>query len=128
MTQEEIDMGNPILCEFMGIQHVGHNIYVLDDTIYGEMFHVSIIGGLQFHDSWDWLMPVCAKIDTLDYSGLCPSDLQMYCNECNVMDHLVSCYEIEPVYRKVVSFIRWWNSIQTKKYTFKKPKAFNYHE
>jgi len=78
---------NKLIAEFMG-----SNLNGLESWQYEEE--------LQYHTSWDWLMPVAEKCLTTDE----PSDGQHYF----INDALLTC-NIEVVYDAVVEFIKGCN-------------------
>ncbi len=61
----------------------------------------------EFHSSWDWLMPVVAKINELiDTDG--HSRGKAFVTISNSHDALVSA-NIKKVFKAVVEFIKWYN-------------------
>jgi len=63
LTQQEIEEGNKLIAEFEGM------VYTNDDPKaypQGYMFSKELgaitVSDLQYHESWDWLMPVVEKI------------------------------------------------------------------
>ena len=97
---------NKLIAEFMGKE-----IY--------QKYHES-----NYHKSWDWLMSVVKKIDnTITLSS--KDESYLYCfdmvseNHVTIFDSLTSttivkvpfdkAYEIEPVYKAVVEFIKFYN-------------------
>lgn len=59
------------------------------------------LNSLQFHSSWDWLMPVVSKITTNEnYIDLTQRE--------NIMDSLPYGM-VEDTYDEVVEFIKWYN-------------------
>ncbi len=52
---------NELIAEFMGYE-VKHN------KCYSPKYNDGTIAPMQFHSSWDWLMPVIEKIETLEYT------------------------------------------------------------
>ena len=98
MNDLTIDDKNKLIAEF-------EDPKVNFDTNKQGVLHVGIthIKELRYHSSWSWLMPVCKKFDELD---LVDED---YVNHCDMIDHCVTQYEIEPVYEAVVQAILWYN-------------------
>ena len=78
---------NKLIAEFMG-----SNLNGLESWQYEEE--------LQYHTSWDWLMPVAEKC-------LTTGDRQHYV----INDALLTC-NIEEVYKAVVEFIKQYNDEQ----------------
>tara|TARA_R110000765_G_scaffold26628_2_gene64893 strand:- start:3803 stop:4147 length:345 start_codon:yes stop_codon:yes gene_type:complete len=72
---------------------------------------------LEFNQSWDWLMPVIDKIETIerrDLRGLNGTffRLEMHGNYANWNGHPPSTIgesRIDAVYQLVVQFIKWYN-------------------
>jgi hypothetical protein len=52
---------NRLIAEFMGYE-VNHN------KCYSPKYNDGTIAPMQFHKSWDWLMPVVEKIESLGYT------------------------------------------------------------
>lgn len=119
MTQEEILEGNRLIAEFMG----GINA----PPFYGvETWDIPNMNGYQyvlFYDSsWDWLMPVVAKIQKLSYVCI------IYGNYCNILEkelftkkreghgfnieHYSQSIDtvIEAVYMCIIEFINYYNA------------------
>jgi hypothetical protein len=107
--------GNKLIVEFMGgqVRHIPANGPYNGETFverwHGEYIapnRVTAIGGMKFHSSWDWLMPVIKKCyeasmvsvklhkDTIHYKlGETPFYLD----------------DIAPAWTAVVEFIQWYN-------------------
>ena len=98
MSDLTIDEKNKLIAEFDGAEV---NLGIDKQGV----LHVGIthIKELRYHSSWNLLMPVCKKFDSLD---LVEED---YINHCDNIDHCVTQYEIEPVYEAVVQAILWYN-------------------
>ena len=108
---------NKLIADFMGCTHPFNEIH--DATLY-KLVHFSRnlicpttgiaypkveqgvfeLDELEYHTSWDWLMPVAEKCLTTDE----PSDGQHYF----INDALLTC-NIEVVYDRVVEFIKTYN-------------------
>ena len=64
------------------------------------------LSDLKYHSSWDWLIPVCQKLDNNHDYGEFIGD---YIELCNAMDDIVALYTISNLYDIVVDFIIWHN-------------------
>ena len=95
--QHDIDMGNILIAEFMGVFHqrifppftIGEKMYTLDE--------------LQYHTSWDWLMPVIEKIQDKHLEN--PELDYQYIDEIRL-----AVPNIQEVYYLVVKFIKDQNN------------------
>jgi hypothetical protein len=135
MTQEEIIEGNKTIAEFMGYKYLPEHIlngekgaFVKDDKL---SIHAEFIGKqfcAKYRTSWDWLMPVVEKINTMAnvriQVGIC-SITRLYINTRRyAKENNISLEEVPPiaesdeesfignVWLAVVEFIKWYN-IQT---------------
>lgn len=104
MTTEE---GNVIIAEFMGGKfhaelnapwrfEVQPNKYLREDAR---------IMNLLYDSDWNWLMPVVEKIS--EYRLAHTEQSNEVCN-CKIV------IEIEPLWRKVIDFIQWYNEYKSK--------------
>lgn len=104
MTQEQIE-GNKLIAEFMG----RNKAFDPRDKIY------------QYHSSWDWLMPVVEKIETIrnkngDYIFSIDTGRDyclIYHNDFIQRTISVKSFsgsKIKSVWLAVVEFIKWYNS------------------
>ena len=127
---------NELIAEFMGVYETkdsfdsyGHDIpcYYTDNGIYrtrtltvpGKTFS-DFCKAAQYHTSWDWLMPVVDKIESLRkyYSTRIHFNADEGIHFCDIVD--VDNYEracqksciskITAVYKAVVQFIKWYNN------------------
>ena len=81
-------------------------------------FHCVVdIRDLKYHTSWDWLMPVVEKIESLGYNTLI-SNFQIQIstnNKENIQKNIVNLFcnkqspKIENLYEAVITFIKWYN-------------------
>ena len=129
---------NKLIAEFMG----DHFDTGLEPAYYIRYNKEYRIEDSQFHESWDWLMPVVEKIESLDLSetgyswegldGETQYNNQNICveierNQCWIYMNLQldplhtinaetfnkKCNtKIEAVYAAVVEFIEWYNTIK----------------
>jgi hypothetical protein len=105
MKKEEIIEGNKLIAEFMNLP---------SNNTSEE---------LQYHLSWDWIIPVVEKINQsnkIDYykhrftMGFLEEYQGYYCRFNHVIKHkefsIGKCKsQIEAVYKVVVQFIKWYN-------------------
>ena len=97
MTQEEILEGNELIAKFIG----RNKSYDERDRIY------------HYDTSWDWLMPVVEKIESLGW------DIEIIKNSCAIrcgnkpnrfFETLTICdLKMEAVWSSIVKFIKWYN-------------------
>lgn len=128
MTQEEIEEGNKLIAEFMGFKMVYHQGELAkgikkelwrrfpdeDDSL--PMGSLSI-SQFRYHYSWDMLMPVVEKIESMGYQV----NITNY--GCNIQEYEKAYKEysnisvaedgalnkITNVYKAVVQFIKYYN-------------------
>ena len=83
---------NKLIAEFM---------QSLEDGLYKDGLYFYRGGyydtNMEFHTSWDWLMPVLEEIDHLQHEPV------------QSIEDALSTRCIEGTYRAVVSFIKWYN-------------------
>lgn len=91
--------GNKLIAKFMGRERGYESTY--------EIFYAN----LQYHSSWDWLMPVCYKWDNVFEECLVDSDISKeYEGLCDLLDEAVTLYKILPVFKQLVENIKWYNN------------------
>ena len=81
---------NKLIAEFMGYE-VNHN------KCYSPKYNDGTIAPMQFHKSWDWLMPVVKKIE--DY-------LSDNVGKVGYFDECLSSNDLNTRYQAVVEFIK----------------------
>jgi|TARA_Y100000015_G_C2382574_1_gene85696 acetyl-CoA carboxylase alpha subunit len=85
---------NKMIAEFMGIVYPKlNNVIVIDNVVIKE-------DELQYHISWDWLMPVVEKIE--DY-------LSDNVGEIGYFDECLNSNILDIRYQAVVEFIKEYN-------------------
>jgi hypothetical protein len=90
---------NELIAEFMGFPYETSSM-----TFSEPRKLVTSKRKLEYHTSWDWLMPVVGKIGTLWEPY--PSQFDKPCRDvCS----LPMGSHIQQVYKKVVEFIKWYN-------------------
>ena len=87
---------NKLIAEFMGYE-VNHN------KCYSPKYNDGTIAPMQFHKSWDWLMPVVKKIE--DY-------LSDNVGKVGYFDECLSSNDLDTRYQAVVEFIKNLKTIQ----------------
>ena len=100
---------NKMIAEFMGIVYPKlDNVIVIDNVVIKE-------DDLQYHKSWDWLMPVVEKIESLSIVSF-EKNLQeegdYQCLFTKGNDILICHYadtSVEATYKAVVEFINQYN-------------------
>lgn len=91
--------------------------YIIPNSEFVTFFEMEEDGeadewNLFFHSSWDWLMPVCRKWDTLiegKYIRPKTKWFGAYISLCDALDNTVICYDIIPVFNQLVENIKWLN-------------------
>ena len=74
-----------------------------DNKLVTEFMELSGRFSKPYHSSWNWLMPACKKFDNLNLMDV------EYERLCDEIDNAVSCYEIKPAFKNLVSAIKWYN-------------------
>ncbi len=126
--EQEIIEGNKLIAEFMGAE--------VDNRGLGEAAWLTApkkktsnwipIDALQYHSSWDWLMGVVEKIESLGFFTLVATSrmggYKYYMNIATgvgivneTMDNPSkfmgqSDSKIDAVYKTVIEFIKWYNN------------------
>jgi hypothetical protein len=107
---------NKLIAEFMGFKRKGNShIILLKD---GFVPFERNVGHLEFHTSWDWLMPVVQKIDEMGYNVHIS---RISCKITPILenDNVITSFvcgnvdkKIKLVYDTVVEFTKWYNKEQ----------------
>ena len=104
--------GNKLIAEFMGWVHSVVNYHGINLFHYPEgdksPIHCKQMGleQMKYHYSWDWLMPVVSKINSLDYLNLWDDN---NVDKYNLTESLKNV-DIESTWELCVEFIKWYNS------------------
>lgn len=103
-TEQEILDGNKLIAEFMG--------YPISKVELGftSKEAKTVMRRLEYHTSWDWLMPVVEKIEEFGYAiDICQNDCNIYenNNSGNFLKELNRRTKIEAVYAASIEFIKW---------------------
>lgn len=100
---------NKLIAEFMGISRYNENKSITLCVPPSQNVHDKrqcFFGDeLEYHSSWDWLMPVVGKIGKIIYSN------RFIFNERNrhFSDICISATTILDVYAECIQFIKWYN-------------------
>jgi hypothetical protein len=104
--------GNKLIAEFMECEEKGYYRWIR--MPYPQAGKWVNERHLEYHTSWDWLMPVVEKIESLAafnviiFKRCC--DVQ---DDNSVGDHIIEVTaapsKIEAVYDAVLQFIQWYN-------------------
>jgi hypothetical protein len=117
MTKEiSIEEGNRLIAEFMGFTvypEQGDNEY---KKWKGER-HDYHVFELKYHSSWDWLIPVCYKIDKapiikIQRNGV--ESVMPQIEQMRLMKRGAIKFDIGMTWQGCVKFIQWYNSNQSK--------------
>lgn len=102
---------NKLIAEFMGATLVDWLSEVDPTYNLKENSCIYRISEMQYHASWDWLMPVVEKIEQ-DKSiafGLVRNGAK-FLKDGNVIADSVCDTKIDAVYYAVIQFIEWYNT------------------
>jgi hypothetical protein len=114
---------NELIAEFMGFtfsHERGDKVYnvPIGEHLKYKAFKLSLVK-MNYHTSWDWLIPVVEKIEELYSKAFPPGDkfIQMIMDKENPIDHhymdvvaIPLSTPIEEAYKAIVEFIKWYNS------------------
>lgn len=120
--KENNNESNKCIAEFMGYKYIQPQDssdtwgwYLNGDNNY----KFNYLGKLKYHNSWDALMSVLVKIESLGYSWVIGCSIESPYHYCEIFGFELPIEGISPIdatYGAVVEFITWYNS---KKATFK---------
>lgn len=109
----ETTENNKLIAEFMGYEVLyrpnSNGFIEISDT------ELCDVDDLMYHTSWDWLMPVVEKIESLSivsFEKNLQEDGDYQCLFTNGYEILICHYadtSIEATYKAVVEFIKWYN-------------------
>jgi hypothetical protein len=118
-TKPTIEDMNKLIAEFMGetitdSYNDERGIWVLRK----DKSHIK--AKVKYHESWDWLMPVCKKLFHLylngnlyEQGGSKTQPVNLYWND---IEHAVGrLYDIEKAHAAVYNFIAWYNGLNKSK-------------
>jgi len=120
IDSEIIKDGNKLIAEFMGAE-----ILEMAGMVYCVFSKTKQpwVTDLKYHESWDWLMPVVEKIETVE--GFDMNEIQYHTESGHSMTiymdsddyaqqrRVYAKSKIEAAYKAIVEFIEWHNEQQT---------------
>lgn len=108
MNQDEIIKNNKIIAKFMGAYKEKEYISLYQFPFFlPTKAMVSLPEEMQFHSSWDWLMLVVEKIESLGHSvWVGPRNRCVINSDSFVSEYNVSKTKLESVYNSVLNFIK----------------------
>ena len=131
MSEQEIFLGNKLIAEFMGLEKNDFGYWVNKDYLFDAQLKLFDFE-LKFYSSWDWLMPVVEKIESLIFLNKLldfTTDEEWSVNVSIELDVCIIHHEdrnehlfmpiisfkegkIKATWFAVVEFIKWYNSCQ----------------
>lgn len=121
MEYDEIIQGNKLIALFMGLKEngFGRNLHFVDGN--GRIIAMSYL--LKYNESWNWLIPVVEKIESIVDIGDTKFTVSIFGNTCEIYgkycDHQHPAYsyyressngnKIKSVFSQIVEFINWYN-------------------
>lgn len=115
MEKNFVSNGNLLINRFMGSYKMGGGaVIALKEYPTGiPGFNYDPSTYLKFHESWDWLMPVVEKIESLGYPVKITSKYCSVARDYTYKEPLVVSEfrdaKIKKVYDIVTGFITWYN-------------------
>lgn len=126
MSEQEILKGNKLIAEFIGAVYIRRedlfDDHIIEEFIYNNNHPISKqipkvtenLYHLRYHLSWDWLMPVVEKIETLGYKweiGMSATSPYHYCKIWSI-GTIEGISTLDAIYGAIIEFIKWYNSCQ----------------
>jgi hypothetical protein len=128
MTQEEINKNNILIAEFMGTRVFNNIVICFEGTLtHNERcLHGYNIAQAEYNMSWDWLIPVVEKIESIEdnyhghfgvhiVSNSCTIQATNFRSDKQILDppHYFNCVtldsKLESTYLMAIRFITWYN-------------------
>ncbi len=103
---EEIKEGNKLIAEFVGYNDNEYPNLLPPFDWCGKLEPKD----MKYHSSWDWLMAVVEKIESLGYEfTIFNKTTHLNCGKTFDLGYIISDTKREAVYKTVVEFIKWYN-------------------
>jgi hypothetical protein len=93
---------NKLIAEFMGL-------VVSDSDNYTSELHTNVDVDLKYHTSWDWLMPVIEKIESLGYVFTIQGGKAEYGEMISETRCFIAEDKLSSTHKAVVEFIKEHN-------------------
>ena len=127
-NKELIEKYSVVIAEFMGYEFIDESIgydnygWWIKDKYHKEInalrnpyFLCMSNNGLKYHSSWDWLMPVVEKIESLNYEFIIfRTTANINRGESQEFPYYQGETKKEAAYKAVVEFIKWYNQNKQK--------------
>ena len=122
---KEMAENNKLIAEFMGCiirdengnlptESGQHKLFVKEEWDKLNVCSPYSPNGVEYHISWNWLMPVIDKIDKvlddnvlfkIEYNHAFIEDVENY----NIIIDIMANSRLEATYKAIVEFIKWYN-------------------
>jgi len=100
---------NKLIAEFMNYPQSGIDN---KDPYYYAMKHCFDNNLMKYHSSWDWLMPVVEKIESLGLNTkIYTGHTTIASRDASFISQKLNDSKIEATYEAVVEFIKWFNTL-----------------
>ena len=109
MCEEEINEGNKLIAEFIGLEKNDFGHWINKDYLFNSQLKL-LDFELKFHSSWDWLIPCINKIYESDWYYKWKDTSGQFEKEI-----FINTKFIEVTWEQVVEFIKWYNLCQKEK-------------
>lgn len=113
MTEQEITEGKKLIAEFIGYDWKNYEKTIVDeDKSYARLSGDREIDvplteeDLEYHTSWDWLMPAWNKFKDIEFSPPFPQGHYRICD--HIKNAICNC-DIELAFKELVEGIKWHN-------------------
>lgn len=110
---------NKLIAEFMGMKPHEHDYGIMVFRTESSGNDICNVSDLEYHTSWDWLMPVVAKIESLEEDESWTISIELnsvivwmhspYMKKAKKIVKVTSINKREATYRAVVEFIKEYN-------------------
>ena len=101
-----MEKNNKLIAEFMGMTYYIPN----DDSLMVEKAPIGVLvtptKSLKYHESWDWLMPVVQKIESLGYVFIIQGGKAEYGEMISENRCFIAEDKLSSTYKAVVEFIK----------------------
>tara|TARA_R110000772_G_scaffold24943_4_gene65452 strand:+ start:2166 stop:2525 length:360 start_codon:yes stop_codon:yes gene_type:complete len=114
----QITESNKLIAEFMGGNFNNDGVELKN---FENLLKCYMNNELKYHKSWDWLMPVVEKIQSLHETktefgtliDISTTHVSIRCKDFKYSIDKISknwkCFDINNLYKVIVEFIKWYN-------------------